>query len=74
MLFLTACQAPPATATRIERLAPPAALLECKGAPQVPPRPRTQRDVALYIAQLAAAHDDCEGNLAAVRAWAAGRP
>lgn len=44
----------------------PSALLICAAQPQSPPA-GTQRDVALYIVDLAAAGDDCRTKLGSVR-------
>ena len=51
------------------KIAPPAELLTCRDAPVPPPAPRRQVDVALYIADLRAAHQDCRETVREIEAW-----
>lgn len=69
MTFLTACSS---TVTKVQtvKLVPPQELLSCKDAPQIPPAPRTQRDIAIYIAELRAAYSDCAATVGEIRRWA----
>lgn len=55
----------------IQRVTPPAALLDCRPAPQVPPDPVSDRDAALYVLALDDAGGDCRDKLKAVKDWAA---
>lgn len=69
---LSACSADPPrllTQIRIERIAPPAALLTCDPWPPAPAEPTTQRDVAAYLVDGWAAWSDCSDRLRAVRAF-----
>ena len=50
----------------------PAGLLDCAAQP-VPPAVSSQRDVALYLLDLAKAGEDCRGKLAAVKGIAENR-
>ena len=52
----------------VERLTLPPDLLTCAEAPAPPGDGATQRDAALWVADLHAAHADCAARLAAVRA------
>lgn len=70
--LLTACaksEPPPKliVETKIERLRVPDSLLACALAPPIPADGATQRDVALFIADLWAAWADCRSKLAAVK-------
>ena len=69
-MFLTACET---TVTKVQavKLTPPQELLTCKDSPTVPPEPRTQRDVAVYIAELRQAHADCKATVDELKRWAA---
>lgn len=69
MASLTACSADrlPLTEVRIERIEIPAVLLNCAPAPTVPPKPRTQGDVARYLVELWEAGEDCRARLEAIR-------
>lgn len=71
--LLISCASPaPLPVVQLQRLAPPAALLLCAEAPPMPSRVGlTQGRVAELLVSLGAAHRDCEGKLAAVRAWVA---
>lgn len=74
LLFLTACAAtselPPRVVTevKVERVQLPAALLTCDDAPSVPQPPVTQRVLAGYVVDLAAAGDDCRKKLNQIKA------
>lgn len=69
MTLLGACSS---TVTKVQtvKLTPPQELLTCKDAPTVPPEPRTQRDVAIYIAELRQAHKDCHATVDELKRWA----
>jgi len=54
------------TEVKVIRQEIPAALLDCAAQP-VPPTIRSQRDVALYLLDLAEAGEDCRGKLAAAK-------
>lgn len=60
--FLASCARPPAPIV-------PQALLQCAPQPKSPADKAgvTQRDVALYVVDLAAAGDDCRSKLGSVR-------
>lgn len=69
--LLTACAAsepPPRVVTQIqvERIAPPAGLLQCLSDPEPPAEP-DQRAVALYLSDLWEAWADCAGKVDAMR-------
>lgn len=66
--FLTGCSST-VTKAHTVKLTPPQELLTCKDAPQIPPAPRTQRDVAVYIAELRAAHQDCRHTVDELKRW-----
>lgn len=63
-------------ATRIERVAVlhPAALLECRPEPPLPPAPRTMGEGLAWIAELRAAGQDCRARLACIKARQDGLP
>jgi len=64
---LTACGAkPPITQIEIVRPVVPVSLQTCAGMPELPTGDYTQKDVALFIAELADAHGDCESKLGSV--------
>lgn len=69
ILFSTACSAdrPPLTEVRVERIEIPAVLLTCAPTPAVPPKPRTQGDVARYLVELWEAGEDCRARVEAIR-------
>ena len=71
--FLAACSS---TVTKVQtvKLTPPQELLTCKDAPTVPPEPRTQRDVAIYIAELRQAHQDCHATVEELKRWVGQEP
>ena len=54
------------TKVRYIRQEVPASLLDCAAQP-LPPAITSQRDVALYLLDLAEAGEDCRGKLAAVK-------
>ena len=69
--LLTACasdKAPTAVEVRIERIAPPADLLDCAPDPAVPDAV-DQRAVASYLLDLWDAGEDCRRKLGAVRGF-----
>ena len=69
MMLLGACSS---TVTKVQtvKLVPPQELLHCKPTPAIPPAPRTQRDVALYIAELRASDADCRRTVEELKRWA----
>lgn len=69
MMLSTGCSSV-VTKAQTVKLTPPEELLTCKDAPQIPPAPRTQRDVAVYIAELRAAHQDCHRTVDELKRWA----
>ena len=69
-LMLGACgPKTPLVQIKTERIVPPAGLLVCDDAPEAPPKPRTQQQVAVYIAELRAAHADCRAAIEDIRRW-----
>lgn len=70
---LTSCSAPEPprlmVETRVERIQIPGELLSCAQDPEVP-HDRRESVVALYLARLWQAGEDCRGKLAAVKALA----
>src|SRR5262245_45306200 len=70
LLAAGGCAREPLVSVRTERILPPAALLTCAEAPVVPPRPRTQQQVALYLIELRAAHADCKAAVDEIARWA----
>ena len=69
--LLTACASdklPTVVEVRIERVAPPADLLNCAPDPAVPDAP-DQRAVAVYLLDLWDAGEDCRRKLGAVRGF-----
>lgn len=67
---MSACAGtPPPPDLKVVRIAPPAEILTCAAEPATPPAGATQRAVARYLLELAAAGDDCRERLDAVRAF-----
>lgn len=55
--------------TEVLKLVPPAALLSCQRAPEVPGETADDKEIGLYILHLEEAHSDCERKLKAVEDW-----
>jgi hypothetical protein len=73
VVVLASCSTPGTPAPSILRqsvpVIPPAALMRCAVAPEVPVDPALQSDVARYVVRLHAAGADCRSKLKAVRDW-----
>ena len=69
MLSTAACETV-VTKAQTVKLTPPSELLVCRNAPALPPYPRSQRDVAVYIAELRLAHADCKASVDDLKRWA----
>lgn len=66
--LLTGCGsgAPSLVKTELVRQTIPPALLRCDDEPEPPAGVISQRDIALFLIDLASAGDDCRGKLAAI--------
>lgn len=67
--LLTACAANSPPEVRVEYVKPPAALMTCPEAPEVPETGASDNEIGEYILRLWGAHRSCYDSLEAVRSF-----